>query len=65
MRGTLWQLPGIASGWPACGATLGGTHFSHDNQITPENVSQLEVAWHHRSGDMREARYRQRQVNSD
>ncbi|MFT7527837.1 MAG: quinoprotein glucose dehydrogenase [Arenicella sp.] len=48
--------PGVASDWPAYGATVGGTHFSRANQITPTNVSQLEVAWHHRSGDFREAR---------
>jgi quinoprotein glucose dehydrogenase len=47
---------GVPSGWPAYGATPGGTHFSRANQITPANVSQLEVAWHHRSGDFREAR---------
>jgi quinoprotein glucose dehydrogenase len=46
---------GITSGWPAYGATAGGTHFSRANQITPDNVAQLEVAWHHRSGDFREA----------
>jgi len=44
------------SGWPVYGATGGGTHFSGANQITPDNVSQLEVVWHHRSGDFREAR---------
>lgn len=48
--------PGIASGWSAYGATPGGTHFSRANQITPANVSQLEISWHHRSGDFREAR---------
>jgi quinoprotein glucose dehydrogenase len=47
---------GIASGWPAFGATTGGTHFSRANQITPSNVGSLEVAWEHRSGDYREAR---------
>jgi quinoprotein glucose dehydrogenase len=47
---------GVPSGWPAYGSTPGGTHFSRANQITPANVSQLEVAWHHRSGDFREAR---------
>jgi quinoprotein glucose dehydrogenase len=47
--------PGIAAGWPAFGATAGGTHFSRANQITPANVGSLEVAWHHRSGDYREA----------
>lgn len=47
---------GTPSGWPAYGATPGGTHFSRANQITPANVDQLEVAWHHRSGDFRKAR---------
>ena len=47
---------GVPSDWPAYGATPGGTHFSHADQITPGNVGQLEVAWHHRSGDYREAR---------
>lgn len=44
----------VVSDWPAYGATPGGTHFSRANQITPANVAQLEVAWHHRSGDIRE-----------
>lgn len=44
------------TGWPAYGATAGGTHFSRAAQITPANVHQLQVAWHHRSGDFREAR---------
>lgn len=48
--------PGVTSGWPSYGATPGGTHFSRATQITPANVSQLEIAWHHRSGDFREAR---------
>ncbi len=48
--------PGEANGWPAYGATPGGTHFSRASQITPANVGMLEVAWHHRSGDFREAR---------
>ena len=48
--------PGVTADWPAYGATPGGTHFSRANQITPDNVASLEVAWHHRSGDYREAR---------
>lgn len=47
--------PGVAAGWPAYGATPGGTHFSRADQITPDNVGQLEVVWQHRSGDFREA----------
>ncbi|WP_279249311.1 pyrroloquinoline quinone-dependent dehydrogenase [Candidatus Marimicrobium litorale] len=48
--------PGVTADWPAYGGTPGGTHFSRANQITPDNVANLEVAWHHRSGDYREAR---------
>lgn len=46
---------GVVADWPAYGATAGGTHYSRANQITPQNVASLEVAWHHRSGDFREA----------
>ncbi|MFK7978170.1 MAG: pyrroloquinoline quinone-dependent dehydrogenase [Halioglobus sp.] len=46
----------VAAHWPAYGATKGGTHFSEATQITPANVAELEVAWHHRSGDFREGR---------
>lgn len=45
----------VSNGWPAYGGTPGGTHFSRASQITPANVHQLQVAWHHRSGDFREA----------
>ncbi|MFT5136759.1 MAG: quinoprotein glucose dehydrogenase [Arenicella sp.] len=47
---------GLASDWPAYGAIGGGTHFSRANQINPANVAQLEVAWHHRTTDFRDAR---------
>ncbi|MEM7002948.1 MAG: PQQ-binding-like beta-propeller repeat protein, partial [Pseudomonadota bacterium] len=47
--------PGQAAGWPAYGATPGGTHFSKATQITPENVPWLEQAWVHNSGDFRDA----------
>ncbi|NQX89443.1 MAG: pyrroloquinoline quinone-dependent dehydrogenase, partial [Halioglobus sp.] len=46
--------PGIAAGWPTYGGAPGGGHFSQANQISPTNVSKLEVAWHHRSGDYRD-----------
>ena len=46
---------GKAAGWPAYGATPGGTHFSSATQITPENVAWLEQAWVHNSGDFRDA----------
>ena len=41
-------------GWSSPGADEGGGHFSHATQITPENVTDLEIAWTHRSGDFRE-----------
>ncbi len=40
-------------GWSLPGANEGGGHFSHAAQITPDNVTDLEVAWTHRSGDFR------------
>lgn len=39
--------------WHAYGRTLYGQRFSPLTQITPENVSQLEVAWHYKTGDVR------------
>lgn len=48
---------GVVADWPAYGATPGGTHFSRANQITPDNVSQLEVAWHHEGADFRQEEY--------
>ena len=49
------MVGGVVTDWPAYGATPGGTHFSRANQITPDNVAGLEVAWQHRSGDIRQA----------
>ncbi len=52
----LTEIPaGKVADWPAYGATPGGTHFSVANQITTDNVHHLEVAWQHRSGDIRQA----------
>ena len=48
---------GATADWPAYAATPGGTRFSEASQITPHNVHQLELAWQHRSGDMRDAGY--------
>ena len=39
--------------WPAYGSAPGGGHYSKATQITPANVSNLVVAWQHRSGDFR------------
>ena len=46
---------GTVTDWPGYGGTPGGSHFSRANQITPENVQYLELAWEHRSGDIRAA----------
>jgi quinoprotein glucose dehydrogenase len=45
---------GIApSEWPAYGRTQEGTRYSPLQQITPENVKDLQVAWTFRTGDMK------------
>jgi quinoprotein glucose dehydrogenase len=40
-----------AADWPAYGRTQEGTRYSPLQQITPENVKNLEVAWTFRTGD--------------
>ena len=42
---------GPTAGWPTYGNDPGGTRHSPLDQLTPDNVDQLEVAWMHRSGD--------------
>jgi quinoprotein glucose dehydrogenase len=42
-----------AGEWTAYGRTLAGLRFSPLEQITPENVSRLEVAWKYETGDVR------------
>lgn len=39
------------SGWSNYAGTKDGNRYSSNTQITPENVSQLEVAWTYTSGD--------------
>ncbi|MBQ73970.1 MAG: glucose dehydrogenase [Gammaproteobacteria bacterium] len=39
--------------WPFYGGSPGGGHFTSASQITVANVAGLEVAWIHRSGDVR------------
>jgi quinoprotein glucose dehydrogenase len=52
------EIPaGVVADWSAYGATPGGTHFSRANQVTPANVAQLEIAWQHRSGDVRQGAF--------
>ena len=40
--------------WPVFGNDSGGSQYSSLDQITAENVSDLEVAWIHNSGDFKE-----------
>ena len=42
---------GSVAGWPTWGGEPGGTRFSWLEEITPENVGDLEVAWQYRTGD--------------
>jgi len=48
------SYPDLAAGpdWPAYGGGHNATRFSPLEQITPENVAQLEVAWEFRTGDL-------------
>ncbi len=39
--------------WPAFGNDSGGSQYSPLSQITKDNVTDLEVAWIHRSGDFK------------
>jgi quinate dehydrogenase (quinone) len=41
---------GHAEDWEFFGRNAGGTRFAPYDQITPENVNQLEVAWTYRTG---------------
>jgi len=45
------DLTGPIAGWPAYGGDPGGTRYSPLTQITPANVTELEVAWVYRTGD--------------
>lgn len=49
------------SGWQVYGGNKANNHYSSLSQIDTANVTQLEVAWHYRTGDAEEAT--QMQVN--
>lgn len=45
---------GVPAGeWHAYGRSDHGQRYSPLTQITPENVSRLELAWHYKTGDLR------------
>lgn len=53
-RGALAQANGVPAGeWHAYGRTGHGQRYAPLAQITPENVGQLQEAWHFRTGDVR------------
>jgi quinoprotein glucose dehydrogenase len=43
----------VVDGWPHWGGDAGGGRFSPASRITPDNVTDLDVAWQYRTGDMR------------
>jgi quinoprotein glucose dehydrogenase len=45
---------GPAVGWPVYAAGPGGTRYSPLDEIRPENVRELELAWEYHTGDLRE-----------
>lgn len=49
--------------WPAHGGNAGHTQYSPLDQITPQNVKQLQVAWTYHTGDARENGRSQIQCN--
>ncbi len=49
------DFTGPTANWPAFGGSAGGGHYSTTNQITPENVGDLEEAWVYHSRDYRKA----------
>jgi quinoprotein glucose dehydrogenase len=44
--------PAADSGWSAYGGDAGGTRYSNLDQITPDNVGALRVAWVFRTGEL-------------
>ena len=42
---------GPLSGWPEYGGDKGGMRYVLANQVTSENVDELEIAWVHHNGD--------------
>jgi len=51
---------GPAAGWSAVGGGPGGMRYSPLDEITPDNVERLEVAWEYHTGDLRDAAMRNR-----
>ncbi|MCB1643910.1 MAG: pyrroloquinoline quinone-dependent dehydrogenase [Pseudomonadales bacterium] len=41
------------AGWPSYGGDAGGQRYSEADQITPDNVESLSIAWQYQTGDMK------------
>jgi hypothetical protein len=50
------DMTGPVAGWTHYGQDAGGTRYSPLDQITPENVRNLEVAWTYNTGDVSDGR---------
>ena len=48
----LTQAAPVENDWPFYGGDQGGSHYSQARQINRDNVTDLDVAWTFRSGDM-------------
>ena len=53
-QGRFSHSGGVVDGWPVWGHGQMGQRFSANTQITPENVSHLQIAWVYRTGDLSE-----------
>lgn len=55
MLGARAESPAVGEGdWPAWGGAPGGGHYTPLAEITADNIDDLELAWTHRSGDLRD-----------
>lgn len=59
----VWTQPAARLDWAAHGADAAHSHYSAAAQITPANVSRLQVAWTYRTGDARSDNRSQIQCN--
>ncbi|WP_162053220.1 outer membrane protein assembly factor BamB family protein [Pontibacter pamirensis] len=53
----------VYSGWPTYAGSKAGNRYSSNEQITPENVDQLEIAWRYSTGDKDPENHSQIQCN--
>ncbi|WP_055045732.1 membrane-bound PQQ-dependent dehydrogenase, glucose/quinate/shikimate family [Devosia sp. A16] len=49
-----YPMPEVGADWPAYGGSNFATRYSPLDQVTPQNVTQLEKVWEFRTGDLPE-----------